>query len=411
MRLIQGTAICIITSFACSVSHAEPRRADAPNRSLTTTAEPQQKLQGKKTIELATQFKDDSEISTAPQLGATNDGYATVRYAIGSSANRAYIEQVLLYMAQTLPAVFGNSSGTYTITITVKDPSGTTLVKDPIVSFQWSRERGFLFFDKTVTDVRKTSWSGTLVNQLPISTSIERLKIGIEVHAQKNRSLDFEIMKKTAKTFSNGALAALVPLPAAALPILDSVSELANAFYAGSETKTLVTEEEVSLTAPKPLKAPITFTDQNGNKFVVPIAISIESRQSRLIAGKLTNGKFDRNELTDTIFTTASIAIGDTKMVGIVELLTTANEERFKRTRALLDTLLSGGTYGRDPANVKETDLTARCNDLYDGLHRYLSKYDARAMYWAFLQRFGDSIRKEACLGPSRQADLAAVGL
>jgi len=91
--------------------------------------------------------------------------------------------------------------------------------------------------------------------------------------------------------------------------------------------------------------------------------------------------------------------------------MATSEDAKFKRTRSLLDAVLAGSSYGKDPNNKKEEDLAERCGDLYDALNAFLSRYDSRAMFWAFLQRYGDRIDKNVCLSQRRRTELAEVGL
>jgi hypothetical protein len=311
-------------------------------------------------------------------------------------------------MAATLPEQFGNGAGTYTVTMSLKDRNDKLLAREPIIAFSWTRESGFLFIEKAVTEVLKTSWRGSLVHQVPIRSANERLRLEIELLYQKDRSLDFELVKKTAKTFSEGALAGLAPLPAASVPVLGAIGELLNAFYAGSQKKTLVEQDEIAFTGEKTIKtSKIRFTDGNGNRFDVPLVVTIETQRARL--APLKDGKFDASSLTENIIA-AEFTVGDGKSVPILELMATSDHAQLKVTRPLLDSVMNGKEYGRDANNAKEKDVGFRCGALYEGFHLYLSQHDARALFWAFLRRYGDRTDRTACLG-ERAAELEAVNL
>ncbi|MCO5130810.1 MAG: hypothetical protein M9932_09615 [Xanthobacteraceae bacterium] len=353
----------------------------------------------------ATSERDDGKIITAA-LPAPHSGYATVRYSIGTAAQKPRLRDLITTIAHALPEKMGNSEGTYTVTLTITDQAGNLLVKEPILSFQWTRERGFLFVDNVVTDAQKTSWSGTLINQLPITESNQVLKFSIEVFAQKGRSIDFDLLKKTAKTFSDGALAALFPLPAAAMPIISSVTDLISSFYTNATKKVLVDQDDLPLEVTKtPIRAPISFEDFEK----IPVLISVTTMPTRLAGDIFANGKFG-SKPDESIFNNASMVVGNSKQVSIVELITTSTEAKLKNTRAMLDVVLPGGTYGNDPTNKKEGNIATLCGNLYDALNIYLSKYDARAMFFAFITRYGDNLNRAACIG-SRNAPLAEVGL
>ena len=87
-------------------------------------------------------FHTDAPIVVPPPAAVATsagfgDGYATITYEIGSTSQRKNLEKWILWIANTLPASFGNTSGTYTITITIHDGLGKTLLaKEPILSVQ-----------------------------------------------------------------------------------------------------------------------------------------------------------------------------------------------------------------------------------------------------------------------------------
>ena len=240
MRWLHGTLAGIILLVAA------PALAQ-PSVEQTTKKSPN-KLQGEARLVFGARFNDDPAPAKAPTaVVAPRAGYASVRYAVGEGYDRDDIRQILRYLSQALPAKFGNTSGSYTITITISDLDGKILSKEPVISFQWVKERGLFFIEKTVDEVQKTSWSGTLINQIPIKPSNRRLRVEVEAFYHQDRSLDFELLKKSAKLFSTGALASVISLPAATLPILDSVGDLVNSFYAGSRKQTLIQSEEIVL--------------------------------------------------------------------------------------------------------------------------------------------------------------------
>ena len=351
---------------------------------------------------------ETEEASTAVAAApvAPSGGYATITYSIGTPEQKARLQQIINTIATALPSQLGNSAGTYTVTLTMTDLGGNLLVKEPILSFQWTRERVFLLIDKTVDDARKTNWSGSLINQMPITEANQRLKFSVEVYAQKDRSLDFDLLKKTAKTFSDGALAGLFPLPAAALPIMSSVTDLINSLYSNSTKRNLVDQSELAMEATKkPIKAPINFENFES----IPVLVTIETTPSRFATDGIVAGKF-KSKPDEAIFGNTGLSLGGVKPVSIVELISTSTDAKLKSTRTMLDAVIAGGTYGKDPSNKKEDNVNILCGNLYDALNLYLSKYDARAMFWAFLSRYGANLDKAACVG-SRQVALSEVGL
>lgn len=369
-------------------------------------------IKGRRQILLNQKFLRPETKATASAVTALSpgDGYASVRYSIGTTAQKANLTQVIENMALALPAKFGNSAGTYIINVMLTDLGGKVLVKEPIVSFQWTRERQLFFIEKTVSDVRKTSWTGTLIDRMLVNPANQRLKVSIEASLQQDRSLDFDLIKKTAQAYSSSALASYLPLSAAALPMINSMADLLNGLYAKSVKQDLVDEDEFSLVSSNPAKrADIVFTDEQQNKYAVPVLIVVDTQASVLVpGGKLADGKFDKSKLSETMFNNTKLQIAQGQNVNLVELITTSSDARYKATRTMLDALIAGNSYGKDP---KQQDASIRCGDLYDALNSYLSKYDARAMFWAFLQKYGDQLPKNECLSASRKSELDSVGL
>lgn len=348
--------------------------------------------------------------SSVPLLG---EGYATIRYVVGNSRDRDNVRAWIDFLARVIPPKYGNTSGTYTITITVSDQNGqTTLAKEPIISFQWDQQRKLIFLDQTVNDIQKSSWRGTLVRNLPIRGAGDEVRIGLEVYTLQDRSLDFSLVKQVAQTASSGA--SLLPhalLPAAAVPVIDTLGGLLNDFYKQENKKTLVSESSEALTQTKqPISYPITFQNpQDGKTYELPVGITIDTRQSRLVDAPLVDSKFNASALSLTIFANAAIPLAG-KDVSIVELITTSSDPNVKSTRPLLDTLTSGQSYGLDPNNKKEANVGPLCGNLYDALNKYLSPYDARAMFWAFLTKYKGQVQVGDCLGQLK-SELELVGL
>jgi hypothetical protein len=199
-----------------------------------------------------------------------------------------------------------------------------------------------------------------------------------------------------------------MPLPAAAGPIIDTVGNLLNSFYQNSTKTSLLEEQGHPLQAAK-IPLAVMFDVPNEDPFPLPVNVTIDTRKSRLINGDLPGGRFEKDSLTEAIFANTSILIGD-KPVSIVELISSSIEPRFKSTRTLLDSLAAGQDYGLDPNNRKEANGGLLCSNLYDALNSYLSPYDARAMFWAFVTKYQKQMKKDDCLG-TRKSELAAVGL
>jgi hypothetical protein len=353
-------------------------------------------------------------LRNAPALSAATEvpvpsiqpggGYATIGYSIGTTAQRKNLAAWIRWLASALPTTIGHSTGTYVVTLRIKGEGNNLDIHEPIISIEWTTERAFLFFDKTINDVGKTQWAGTLFDEVRISETNRRLQFSVEVSFHKERSLDFEFLKQASKTGAAGSLLSLLPLPAASLPILDTVTSLISNFYANSTSEELVNSEEIDVTASfgKVTDLTIQASDQTVS---IPINLQVSVKKSRLVEGGLVDGKFDKTKISETLFETAQIVITPGKAIGLAELLVTANDEKAKRTRGFLDALQTGAPYKKD-------DLAVRCGDLVTALDSFVSRADARAVFWAFLQRYANQVDRNSALGSGTLRDeLASLGL
>jgi hypothetical protein len=340
----------------------------------------------------------------APESIAPGEGYATVSYSIGTNDQRKNLAAWIQYLAATLPATIGNSSGTYVVTLTLKGGDGKLDIREPIIAIQWTSERSFLFFDKTVNDVKKTQWAGTLIDRMRLSDTNKKIVLSVEISFHKDRSLDFEFLKQASKAGGVGSLVSLVPLPAASLAMLETITTLINSFYTNATTDNVVNSEEVDLTSNTVKVADLPISSSNGT-YYLPINVSVTTQRSRLVDGGLVGGKFDTSKISQTLFEEAQIVVSAGKSVGLAELVATAADEKSKRMRSFIDALATGAPYAKE-------DLGVRCGDLVAALDSYVSKPDARAVFWAFLQRYAGQLDRDKALGQGTlRAELANLGL
>jgi hypothetical protein len=103
---------------------------------------------GPKTIVFDSKIEVETVIAAAAPGAVPGGGYATVKYSIGTTDQKAKLQDLINTIAKALPEQLGNSAGTYTVTLTMTDLAGNALVKEPIMSFQWTKEKVFLFIDK-----------------------------------------------------------------------------------------------------------------------------------------------------------------------------------------------------------------------------------------------------------------------
>lgn len=344
---------------------------------------------------------DDAGDAAAPSRVDPKRGYGTVAYKIGERSERQYLKKAILAFTDTLPEKFGNSEGTYTITIVVKDGAGKELAKEPILTFQWKNQRVFFFIDKLVEQLQSTQWAGTLVDQLLVTDSTRRYKIGVEVFFSNSRAMDFDSLKKTSKLFSEGALASFLPLPATAVGVISAVGEIVDLFYSGSRKETLVEFDEFDvMTDPQTYAVPVKFRDGEGRPWSLPIKMTLVSNQSRYMSGP-----FDARNLTVAIIGekshTVVTAKGTPVKASLLELLRSSDEHA--EVRGLLDTIAANKRF--------EGNTHSACGALYGALSNYLSTYDARSLYWAFVKQHSPVLDLAACLAGGRREELEKLGL
>jgi hypothetical protein len=333
---------------------------------------------------------------------STGNGYATVSYSIGTSAQRQNLTAWIQYLAQSLPQTIGNSDGTYLVTLMIKGPNLS--IKEPLIAIQWTTVKAFLFFDKTVNDVKNTQWTGTIIDEVPVSNLNKKLQYSIEISFHKNRSIDFSFLKQASGAANVSSLVSLMPIPQATSVLIGSITDLVKSIYDNATSDDVVDSEEIDLTTNLTKSANLPIQASNGT-FNLPVFLRIETKISRLVDGGLVNGKFDKSKISQTLFDDAQITVSEGKAIALGELVATASDEKSKRTRAFLDALQNGGSYSKD-------DVDVQCANLVSALDSYVSKSDSRALFWAFLQLHSGRIDRTKCIGPGTlKAELDGLGL
>jgi hypothetical protein len=403
--LLAAGLIVTTVAFVTGPAHSETESIFAP-------------LKGKVLIKTNQKFTvAAADAAAAPVQLLPRGAYLTMSYAIDSPPGmdrNEFIRQTITEMGVALPETLGNADGSYTVTIKVSDTAGNTLVTLPIVTFQWTKQRAFLFFEKTVKSVQSAGWNGVLVNQMLITQANQQFNVSIEADFQENRSLDFDLLKQTATDATSGALAKLLPLPATAVPFIDAAINFLKGFYDGSKTTSLTNQFLVTAGKTTSLPTTFTFTGSDGGEVSVPLLITIDTIQSKLAGGNLSNGKFELGQITESSFGDTQVIVG-TKALKVAGLLDSSDDPHAKSARIMLDALAAGNDYGKDPARQDKENLDLRCGDLFSALGGYLSRADAAGMFWSFLIPNASKIDRDKCLGPmtggSRRSELASFGL
>src|SRR5262249_48718363 len=149
----------------------------------------------------------------------------------------------------------------------------------------------------------------------------------VDISFHKDRSLDFEFLKQASKAGAAGSILSLIPLPAASLAIVGTVADLLSSFYANSTTQQLVNSEEIDITkgVNKSVDLVIRASNQEAR---LPLSLQIDVKGSRLVDGGLVNGKFDKTQISQTLFENAQVVVAPGKTVSLVEALATASDEK-----------------------------------------------------------------------------------
>lgn len=328
-------------------------------------------------------------------------GYATIAYKIGEKSNRDYLRRAIRAFVDTLPPKFGNSEGTYTVTLTVKDARGKELVREPILSFQWKKQSVFLVIENMIDKLMETQWSGTLINDLLVSEDTRQFKVGLVVYQSSSRAMDFESLKKTSKIYSEGALATFLPLPVAVTGVITAVGDIVELFYSGSKKDEWKESEEFQITEEAFTETvPVKFYDAEGKPWTLPIIFIVSSRPSRYMSGPFDAGKVSVTVAGEKTFTVVTAKDQQVK-ASLLELI--RSSEAHPEARGLLDSVAA--------KRKLDGDFSAECGALYSAISNYLSVPDARSLFWAFLKQNETLLDTAACLSGGRKEELEQVGL
>lgn len=329
-------------------------------------------------------------------------GYATIAYKIGDKSDREYLRKAIRAFVEALPQKFGNSEGTYTVTIVVKDAGDEELVREPILSFQWKKQSVFFIIENVVEKLLETQWSGTLIDNLLVTEQTRRFKVALVVYQSSARAMDFESLKKTSKIYAEGALAAFLPLPVAVTGVISAVGDIVELFYSGSKKDEWKETEEFEITQETFSESvPIKFYDTNNKPWTLPVKFIISSRPSRYMSGAFDPAKVSvtiSGEKTFTVVTTKDSQV----KASLLELIRASDAHPEART--LLDTVAAKKKF-------EDGDVASECGALYGAISNYLSIPDARSLFWAFLKQNGTLVDTEACLSGGRKEELEQVGL
>lgn len=329
-------------------------------------------------------------------------GYGTITYKIGEKADRDYYRKVIRAFVETLPQKFGNSEGTYTVTIVVKDVGGDELVREPILSFQWKKQSVFLVIDKVVEQLLETQWSGTLIDKVLVAEQTSKYKVGIVVYHSSARAMDFESLRRTSQLYTQGALAALLPLPLALTGMVSAVGDIVDLFYSGAKKNEWKETDELEINHEAYTESvPIKFTDGQGRTWRLPVTFTVSSRPSRYMSGAFDPGNVSVSLAGERNFLMVSAPDKEIR-VSLLDLI--RGSEAHPEARALLDAVAAKRKY-------EDGDVASECGALYGAISNYLSVADARALFWSFLKQNGTLIDEAACLSGGRREELEQVGL
>src|SRR4029078_9012143 len=127
--------------------------------------------------------------------------------------------------------------------------------------------------------------------------------------------------------------------------------------------------------------------------WTLPIKFTVSSLQSRYMSGSFKPENVTVAITDDkpfTIVTAKDVAI----KASLIELL--RSSDSYQDIRGLLDQLAAGKPY-------TEPDLSFRLSAFYGAFGNFLSIYDARALFWAFVKKYSGLVDPRICLSGGRR--------
>ena len=240
----------------------------------------------------------------------------------------------------------------------------------------------------------------------------DRVVLSVKAYYKNETTIDIDVLKTITEMSGQAELAKLLPIPPSTTAVMSSIDAILKVVFEGSIEKDIVEEREVRFlepmaggccqkTAVAELPIVINMGDAIGKRLRIYVRVATE--RSRFSAFDERQGKFVRRPPISILETTGANFAG--AQASLLQLLRTSSAPADQQARGLLETVLAGRMYDAP-------DLDQRCGALYGALHRYVTGPDAKALFWAFFQRYRRQfLEGTACLAGYRAEELADIGL
>jgi hypothetical protein len=108
-------------------------------------------------------------------------------------------------------------------------------------------------------------------------------------------------LQKASGSSQTASLMSLLPLPAASSVLVSSITQLISSIYNNSTSQDVINSDQIDVTRDSSTTANIPIKASNGT-FNLPVYLTVKTQMSRVVPGGLVNGKFDKNEISETLF-------------------------------------------------------------------------------------------------------------
>jgi hypothetical protein len=320
------------------------------------------------------------------------------------NSDLAFLE-AMKSLASTLNQVFGETSGSYIVTIEISKGKDI-IARAPIISLT-SDVTKVLFFEKSRDEFFGLTQEQTLREYIPVNQDNNKFMVKLEASHLESSSLDLGILKKLISL--GGTLAGVETLPIAesAATIVTGVEGVLKDIFdtnkkdisQNSIEMAFINKDQDDRASATEIVIATKFT-YNGQDYTVnlPIRVNFNIQLTRLSARVMQDGTFDGNVPTSIIELTPLIP-GDNTVTLFNALRTSSNP----KVRAFLDELIEKG-------EVKTSNAAIGCRDIYKSLAQNLTQRDQAAFYYAFTKSYQAELKSsqngEGCMQEPMRSEL-----
>ncbi|MGV3635686.1 MAG: hypothetical protein ACO1NY_15165 [Pseudorhodoplanes sp.] len=328
------------------------------------------------------------------------DVYGTVRYQIVDFRS----QQRMLKLAQYLADLFSVREGEFILTLELKKPDDTVLVREPIAHFKVRSQRVLLIFPKSYEEMTRRNWAGQMLSEaLVVHVGTNNLKVQVTAYNAEKSTIDWSVFNSLIQ-IANKANIELITLPVAAAEkaAWESIQKAISAVldtYEKKEVTDLTTMSFTNMGAvfanAVNIKSPFQNIRQSGD---IVTKVSFETLPTKIGSFNVSTKKFINPSVTAFAQATISGKV-------ISEYLATQPS-----SSDFVKALASPAGY-TDAAQT----LLSRCTVVKQMMDNNFSNRDSTAVYWAWLSQNEVALKKNAaykeCLPSYLRDEFAILGL